>query len=762
MSATPVTLQNATDATVFQQRPSTNYADAPGLRLRAGSGAEARSLIYFARPFPLGATILDATLRLYATAAWPAQSRRINAYRCTQRWVAPTVTWNNQPPHTTSAGASLTKTTAVAADEVWAIDVTDHMQLVADGTAWFGWKLTTDDTTLRYLHSTQGEIKPTLTVTYAMVPTKPSTLSPAGGRATSLAAPPLRFDFTDQVASSSIQAAQVRIGTDATLTTGVWDSGVVYVDAPQVDLAGLILPRVANGGFDTDLSGWVGGTNTTLARTTNTALTNGGSAGAAQLTAVAAGDMHLQTNVYYDVVPGQSYALLGSVRTAATGRTVEAIIDWRDAGGTIISSTVGTGSTDTTSYAGRTVTGVAPVGADTARLRFRVAGAAAAEVHYVDSVNFKSGNQTTFNGVPTGTTYYWQARVQDQAGLWSPYSDIVAFSRQTKATTTITNPPATGLITEATPPIAWTFTGQQRAFQVIITDAAGNTDANSGVQASTATSWAVPAKVLHDGETYTATVRVWDQHDREKVPGDTPWAADSQTFTLSQSATVAAVTAFTSTDLSPQPAAQLDWTSATMPDSYTIVRDGRTIEAELEPSLLLVSGTAYRYVDWGASPRRSHTWIVRRVVNGVTSSGNPSAVRTLNPQGVWLIDDANDVQVQILGQDPGSWEMPEQAANFDVLGATRTIRITQGLQGFQGEISGTLAAYGGQTLAQIEADFYAIKGRPGRPVRLVVADLNLPVIVWGLVSAPTPAPDLNRAVKFNFAQTGGLPFKVTL
>jgi hypothetical protein len=460
------------------------------------------------------------------------------------------------------------------------------------------------------------------------------------------------------------------------------------------------------------------------------------------------------------VVGGQSYSVLGYTRTAVTGRASTIAVDWYTTAGAVasVASSTSSATTSTTTYATRTVTNVtAPADAAFARIRVKnAATAAGAEIHYWDSIEFEPGSNTTFTGWAAAATYYWRAAFQDVSGLWSDYSVAALVTRTAKGTLTITIPSSgTPVVQDATPPVAWTFTGTQKAFQITVKDAAGLT-LNKPVKVTSALLAAtVPAGVVtKDGTTYTLTVEVWDTVDREATPGDAVSVVATRSFTYTQSATVTVVAALTATDLSPVAAVQLAWTRASAPDSYTILRDSQVIASGLLPGDLLVSGTTYAWVDYTAAPRTSHTWEVRAVVNNVTSTANPTVTKTIFPTGIWLMDPTDGTTVQLLGQDDGDWDMGEQAENFVVVGSDRVVRITAGLQGYEGNVTGIIAAFGGKTLAQIETDLFTLKGRIAGTVRLAIADLNFPVVLGNVVPMPTPSPDLNRKVKVAFWQQG--------
>jgi hypothetical protein len=679
VSLIPVTLTNATDTWVNQPRPTINYSDGALLRMRAGSPNQMFAYIYFSRPFPLGATITSAVLHIRQNAALTG-SRTVTARRTLQSWKVARLDYSTQPSVDTAAAASVTKTGG-AAGSSWDLDITATMQAVSDGQAWYGLRLETTDTAeVRFNSSQASGYKPTLDVTWTDAPEAPSTLAPAGGRAVSAARPILRFDFTDFVGNTSLNAVRVQTNDTNVWTAPAFDSSPVLTSTPQLDLL-QTFPRTAV-------------VNTTSASTTITS----------------SGQFRPTTDI----------------GTTITGTNIPA--------GATITAVASTNTATISAAATATATGTTATITD------------------------------QFAAMTDGQVVYWRVQVQDGAGVWSPWSLAAQFTRQSDATLAITNPPsASAVVQESTPPITWTLTGRtQAAFQVIITDATGRWLHTSGKLTSTATSYTIPSKIINDGQTYTAIVRSWDTLARETTPNDPVYVEASRAFTYTLSTTVAVVTGLTGRDLTPIPGMQLDWTRATAPDSYTVVRDGRVIAANILPGDVLVSGTASRFIDHGADPMVAHTWQVRAVVNGVTSASNPTVVATLRPVGIWITDDARGISVQLLGSEAGTWGVGEEAAVHTPVGGTRVVRVTQALRGFEGSIAGTLVAYGNTPVTTAIANMNVLKQNAGSTYWLTVADMTIPVIIGNVVIAPVRGTEIRRAVTFDFWQVGELPFVAAL
>ncbi|MET7741976.1 DNRLRE domain-containing protein [Streptomyces sp. NPDC005385] len=251
MSSTPVKVSNGTDTYVKQNSASSQYSGADMLEFSSISGKGRYAYISFARPFPKGVTILSAKLRFTQRFA-ESGTFTVQLKKVTGAWTSSKTTWNNRPAVTTTDTKSLTKTSP-AVYTVWEYDVQTHMQAVADGAAWYGWRLETSDTgAYRQFFSANASVsgrsvKPTLEIVYIEKPSKPTQLAPAAGRVTSLAKPVLRFDFTDSQGSTTMNACQVQMNPTNAFTSPAFDSGTVLTSVPQLDLNDTAYAGLADG-----------------------------------------------------------------------------------------------------------------------------------------------------------------------------------------------------------------------------------------------------------------------------------------------------------------------------------------------------------------------------------------------------------------------------------------------------------------------------------------------------------------------------------
>ncbi len=231
----------AYDARGTSSTPSTNYGSYTNLLVNSGSPTR-RSYLYWSLPFPIGASIVSAKLRVYEKARATGGTRTITAELLAAKFSESTLTYANAPG-VVPAGptGTLAQGNATTDGRVWEIDVTDLLQDVSDDTPWFGIRLSSSISTMLELHSSESTtaLRPTLEIAWADSPQVPVGLSPAGGRAVSVARPLHRFQFIDDP-SDSLTAFQLQwaaAGATFDPVTGFsatdLDTGVVVSTLPQ-------------------------------------------------------------------------------------------------------------------------------------------------------------------------------------------------------------------------------------------------------------------------------------------------------------------------------------------------------------------------------------------------------------------------------------------------------------------------------------------------------------------------------------------------
>lgn len=244
-----VTQRHSLDTFVSSAAPKVNYETARILRVKSG---EKHAFLFFSRSFPLGATILSATLTVRTFALSGSGTRSMTLRRTADKPFFSRMTWASQPGAISGPGepVTVTKTGAQAGGTAWSFNVAAHLQKVADGAAWSGWRLETDSTSELEVYGVDygGDNVATLSIEWSDAPDAPTQLSPAGGRVVGTDKPVLRWDYTDVSGDTSMGALQVQVSAFSAMTSP-WDSGVIASSTPELDLAGTSFPGIPANGY---------------------------------------------------------------------------------------------------------------------------------------------------------------------------------------------------------------------------------------------------------------------------------------------------------------------------------------------------------------------------------------------------------------------------------------------------------------------------------------------------------------------------------
>lgn len=237
---TTSTVKIGIDAHVAENRPNDNFGRDPYIKLAATASNIRRGFVWPARPFPIGCTVISATLEVYTRTLWDTGPSTITVQRITTGWKeagAGGITWNAQPT-VDAATATLVVANGTAAGTKLSIDVTTLMQSVAAGGAYHGLRLTLNTTTEERLHSAESAtsaMRPRLVVQWTTSPGEPIDLIPSGAQIVGLAKPTLAWTFTDAEGDAQSQF-QVQIDTINTFPTPDHDSGFIASANTEYDL----------------------------------------------------------------------------------------------------------------------------------------------------------------------------------------------------------------------------------------------------------------------------------------------------------------------------------------------------------------------------------------------------------------------------------------------------------------------------------------------------------------------------------------------
>src|SRR5699024_8067889 len=105
------------------------------------------------------------------------------------------------------------------------------------------------------------------------------------------------------------------------------------------------------------------------------------------------------------------------------------------------------------------------------------------------------------------------------------------------------------------------------------------------------------------------------------------------------------------------------------------------------PDVLQPDGS-FLYVDKTAPPRTPFLYVIRPVEDGKMGKATRGHVSETRLDGIWLV--MPDFSLSIMGDEQGTWEMPEQATAHQVVGASTPTIIRESHQGYQGTLEGVL------------------------------------------------------------------------
>lgn len=235
---TDLLIENTRDAWVNSQRTGTNYGSTNAVHVRAGAN-ERIGLVRPELTSILGRTVEEARFVGRAGAALEAQTLTLTPLA--ERFTSGGAKFANQPDVTAATPVDETIGALAEGDEVEWI-VTDHLQAVADGTPWHGWRLETDSTSegQRFRSNDSGELAWELHITLSDAPEIPAGQRPAGGGAVSTSVPVLAWeyvsaDLTDQ-AEARIQVDTPAVGVEPDEVAPDFDSGWLTNTEPTFDL----------------------------------------------------------------------------------------------------------------------------------------------------------------------------------------------------------------------------------------------------------------------------------------------------------------------------------------------------------------------------------------------------------------------------------------------------------------------------------------------------------------------------------------------
>src|SRR5438045_3902968 len=137
MGGPPVPLKNFSDTYVSEKYPNKRYPSVNKIFLADGTAADTRyGYMYPGLPSGISGAVT------------------ITVQRLTSKFSASRVTWNTKPTSTATGQVQVTKTGAPAGT-MWEFDVTAMLQAVADGSPWYGFRISVTGASAKWIYSAQ-------------------------------------------------------------------------------------------------------------------------------------------------------------------------------------------------------------------------------------------------------------------------------------------------------------------------------------------------------------------------------------------------------------------------------------------------------------------------------------------------------------------------------------------------------------------------------------------------------------------------------
>lgn len=757
------------DSFVKENVPAANFGDTPRLWVNGGGSSDQRfSYLYHARPFPFGARILSAKLRLYLSGAWSG-TNSLTCKRITTSWGENKLTWNNKPTVTATNSAAASVVSGVDGQMV-EFDITNMMTDVSSGSAFWGWRIELSQHADRPFNSADNgtaSLRPEFEVNWTLAPDAPSDLAPAAGDIVSSAYPALSWTMSFPGGGSET-SAQVQVSTSSSFVTPEYDTekqpnsgGIWYLNDN-------LLPQPNQADFETDATTGIVSILSATKTKDGTTFNHGANSlkivtpGSVIQEGFGLGSAAGSTTNDAPVVAGNPYTFSIAMKGNAGGEQLTLCIFWRTNAGAVVSQDLSTTQTLTTSWATYSFTATAPATAEFVELAVRTVGTHA-YTWFNDTAQFEQASSAStwtpaYQGVSPGATRWWRVRIWDDVDTVSDWATPVSFTRTALGTLTISSPGAT--TGDLTPPITWGLSGQtQESYRVTLFEVKSSGKLVTlwyTAGAGATTSVTVPSNLIVTGKTYRARVEVWDTLNRANNEHQTA----EQTFTYSRDGTVTAPSSMTAVAYNDgtrnTPVVVVTVVAATQPDYWSVKLNGVEYNSRIVASTTFVSGTTYRFYIWGLQPRVSTTLSVEavRLSAGVfKNSTNLDATVRTDFVGIWLADDTQTStlgQMVFIGGVQADTTIGDSGTTYDIIGSRTPIRLTDTIQGYRGSVTG-------QVLSKTERDtFLALKDLSlNQDLRLVLGDLSIPVRLESVTASPRPEPgDYVFDVSFSFFQTG--------
>lgn len=216
------------------------------------------------------------------------------------------------------------------------------------------------------------------------------------------------------------------------------------------------------------------------------------------------------------------------------------------------------------------------------------------------------------------------------------------------------------------------------------------------------------------------------------------------------SGVVAGLSGFDVTQIGETPAVSVWHSRSPLADDVAVDVDGVEV--------LTFPGTTASVVDWTLQPNTDISVGGRAVVNGDRSAALMSQLVRTKVTGVWLVDPETGRGCVLAGLGVEVGMGGEVVVHTPMDGAT-LLRHTLTLRGPEGKVSGRIADWPGRQKAEQKADVEWLRERPQKVLRLVMGDLNVPVVCSSLQAVFNVESSfyhrIEHDVTFDFSYAGG-------
>lgn len=225
--STTKTVWASVDSFSNQDQPTVNYGTASRLMLKGQTSHKKYGYILFARPFPLGALVLGATLTLRLASSWPG-STTITVRRVTATWQESRINWNNQPA-TSATNQATTVVTGGAKDDDVTVDLTAMLGDVAAGAAWYGIRVEINVNGPLYLYASEsvGNPAPKLDLEWTLAADAVTDLHPLDGAVVGSTTPVMTWTFRDADGTTDQASSELQVDNTDDFGSPVYASGMV-------------------------------------------------------------------------------------------------------------------------------------------------------------------------------------------------------------------------------------------------------------------------------------------------------------------------------------------------------------------------------------------------------------------------------------------------------------------------------------------------------------------------------------------------------